>query len=103
MVLSETRGLALILVLRGGIQLDEDLGRSVGPLSILILTLEPSTCTGNSSDAARRLQIVQTDCAIRRGSYDTPFFQTANTMAAIFRAMVRYAIPGRIPRAIIAP
>ena len=61
-----------------------------GPLGALILTLEPSISSGNSTYASlRAVQIVQTDCAIRRESNDAPFFQTARTIAAIFRARVR--------------
>ena len=73
----------------------------VGPLAALILTLEPSIRAATAATSLRAEQIVQTDCAIRRGSNDTPFFQTARTIAAIFRASVRYAISGRIPRSII--
>ena len=107
MVLSETPGLSLFLVIREGLGSGVRLGaRSTQRLTYrLRLALEPerlenSTATAreNLQDGADAIQDTQAVCGFRRwGSKHTPLFHTINTMVAIFLANVRRAISGLMP------
>jgi hypothetical protein len=108
-VLSETRGLSLFLVVRGGIGFLKRLRctkHTHGLTGFWILALEPER-QRNRQDIPRdepgmnRLFAdAQAACGFRySASKRTPFFQTSNVMAAILRARVRRARCGFIPRA----
>jgi hypothetical protein len=107
MVLSETRGLELSAVIRGGIGLRRRLGAqgyTHGLPSEWILTLEPSVSrtrlANTMDDPMRELETAQAACCFKcLASKLTPFFQMINVIAAIFLATVRRAIVGFIPLA----
>jgi hypothetical protein len=108
MVLSETRGLSLFLVVRGGIGFLERL-RAPGTLGLTLLellTLEPErlknrpATTGDESGMDGFSTDVQAACCFKCwASKQTPFFQTSKVIAAILRARVSRAIVGFIPLA----
>ena len=104
MVLFGTLGPWLCRVIRGGIEWVERL--SLWRLTFrLILTLEPkcprtglATAGEISQGGNGRVRDTQAVCGFRYwASNATPFFQTVNVIAAIFRARVRRAISGLIP------
>ena len=108
MVLSETRGLWLFLVVRGGIQFLERLGvqAPIAPNGITDThprtraSQEPKGHAGDESRNGRVLTDAQAACCFRCwASKRTPFFQTSKVIAAILRARVRRAIDGFIPLA----
>src|SRR5580692_387592 len=108
MDLSETRGLVLFRVVRGGIGISQRLGAvgSVSSTGIFILTLEPErlknrlTTTredhrrwkGSSPETLKRLAI-----SVFSASKFSPFFQSVSVIAAILRASVSRAMVGFIP------
>ena len=109
MVLSETRGLSLFLVVRGGIWF-------IKRLAVLGAHSPPERANGYSpsNQSVGRTEVIarpesgkkssrpgaQAACCFRcSASKRTPFFQTSKVMAAILRANVRRAIDGFIPRA----
>ena len=72
-----------------------------------MLTLEPErrkiTTIAESIGDSKVLHSAQAACCFRNSaSKHTPFFQTSRVMAAIFRASVRRAIEGFVPRATMA-
>jgi len=108
-VLLETRGLWLFLVIREGLGSGGRLcARGIQRLTNqLRLALEPE-CLENPTATAREIprdgadsiRNTQAVCGFRCwASKRTPFFQIIKVMAAIFRARVRRAISGRIPLA----
>ena len=106
MVLSETGGLSLFLVVRGGIGFLERLSaRSTRLTGLWILTLEPERLENQPAIARNESRDglstdAQAACGFRySASKRTPLFQTIKVMAAILRARVRRAIVGFIPRA----
>ena len=109
MVLFETRGLSLFLVIREGLESRVRLGaRSTQRLTNqLRLALEPgclenptATAREDPQDGADSLRDTQAVCGFRCwASKLTPFFQTSSTIVAIFRAKVSRAISGRMPLA----
>src|SRR5271167_456639 len=109
MVLSETRGLSLFLVIREGLGSPGRLGaRSTQRLTYqLRLALEPeclenltATAREDPWDGAEALRNTQAVCGFRCwASKLTPLFHTINTMVAIFLARVSRAISGRRPLA----
>ena len=109
MVLSETLGLSLFLVIREGLGSGVRLGaRSTQRLTNqLRLALEPQGLENPTAiaredprDGADALRDTQAVCGFRRwASKHTPFFHTISTIVAIFLAKVSRAISGRIPLA----
>ena len=107
MVLFETRGLSLFLVIREGLGSGVRLGaRSTQRLTNrLRLALEPeglenptATARENPQDGADSFKDPQAVCGFRCwASKRTPFFHTIKTIVAIFRAKVSRAISGRMP------
>src|SRR6476646_1444986 len=107
MVLSETPGLSLFLVIREGLGSGVRLGaRSTQRLTYrLRLALEPeclenptATARENPRDGADSIRDTQAVCGFRNwASKHTPLFHTINTMVAIFLAKVRRAISGLMP------
>src|SRR6476661_10508611 len=107
MVLSETRGLSLFLVIREGLGSGVRLGaRSTQRLTYrLRLALEPeglenptATAREDPRDGADSVRDTQAVCGFRCwASKHTPFFHTINTIVAIFLAKVRRAISGLMP------
>src|SRR5579864_7439653 len=85
-VLSETRGLSLFLVVRGGIGFHE---RLTGLTGLRILTLEPERLQNrpsSASDAGWRNSLTgaQAACGFScSASKRTPFFQISKVIAAI--------------------
>src|ERR1700687_5207003 len=106
MVLSETGGLSLFLVVRGGIWFLERLSaRSTRLTGFWILTLEPERLKNQPAIARNESRDglspdAQAACCFRcSASKRTPFFQTIKVIAAILRARVRRAIADFIPLA----
>jgi hypothetical protein len=109
MVLFETRGLSLFLVIREGLESGVRLGaRSTQRLTYrLRLALEPeclanptATAREDPQDGADSIIDTQAVCGFRCwASKRTPFFHTISTMVAIFLAKVSRAISGRMPLA----
>ena len=109
MVLSETRGLWLSWVIRGGIGFTRRLGATGTRLqAIRILTLEPerlknrlATTRTRSTEMDGALSgDVQAACNFSfSASKSSPFFQSVRVMAAILRASVRRAMGGLMPLA----
>lgn len=109
MVLSETRGLRLSWVIRGGIGLTRRLGVTGTCLqAIRILTLEPERLKNRL--ASSRTRSLEMDEVLQRDtqaacnfnfsvSKCSPFFHSVSVMAAILRASVRRAIVGLMPLA----
>ena len=108
MVLSETRGLWLFRVVRGGLESDGRLGaRSTRRLTYrLRLALEPECLKNPANHRQNRFpgmeriltRDTQAVCGFRYwASKHTPFFQTIKVIAAILRVRVRRAISGFIP------
>jgi hypothetical protein len=107
MVLLETRGLSLFLVIREGLgSCGRPCARSTQRLTNrLRLALEPE-CLENLTttareiprDGANSIRDTQAVCSFRCwASKHAPLFHTINTMVAIFLARVRRAISGRMP------
>jgi hypothetical protein len=113
MILSETRGLQLFWVVRGGIGLKPRLGAELqahrAPNDLLDTlprtraSQEPIRYHGVAKTLGNRLGVLLDDqaaCAFRcSASKRPPFFQSVKVMAAILRASVRRAISGFIPLA----
>ena len=109
MVLSETLGLWLSWVIRGGTGFTRRLGATGTRLqAIRILTLEPerlknrlATTRGRSTEMDGALSgDAQAACNFSFSvSKSSPFFQSVRVMAAILRARVRRAIGGLTPLA----
>jgi hypothetical protein len=108
MVLSETRGLQLFLVVRGGIWFIKRLavlgahssaerGYGYSPSNQSVGRTE--VMARNESGKKSSRPGAQAACCLRcSASKHTPFFQMSKVMAAILRAKVRRAIDGFIPR-----
>jgi hypothetical protein len=109
MVLSETRGLSLFLVIREGLGSRVRLGARSTPrlTNQLRLALEPeglenptATAREDPQHGADSVQDTQAVCGFRYwASKFTPLFHTINTTVAIFLAKVSRAISGRMPLA----
>jgi hypothetical protein len=109
MVLSEARGLRLFSVIRGGIELTLRLRASALLVPTYGLDTLPRTerfenrlsqRRDNPAVGIRFSSHAQAACGFSSsGSKRAPLFQTAKTIAAIFRAKVRRAIDGFIPLA----
>jgi hypothetical protein len=109
MVLSETRGLWLSWVVRGGIGLTRRLGATGTCLqAIRMLTLEPERLKNRL--ATTRTRWPEMDGTVQRdaqaacnfsfsASKSSPFFQSVSVIAAILRASVRRAMVGLMPLA----
>src|SRR5690348_6675067 len=107
MVLFETRGLSLFLVIREGLESRVRLGaRSTQRLTNkLRLALEPeclenhtATAREDPQDGADSITDTQAVCGFRYwASKRTPLFHTISTIVAIFLANVRRAISGLMP------
>ena len=109
MVLSETRGLWLSWVIRGGIGLTRRLGaRGTCLQALWMLTLEPERLKNRL--ATTRTRSPEMDGTVPRdaqaacdfsfsASKSSPFFQSVSVMAAILRASVRRAMVGSMPLA----
>jgi hypothetical protein len=99
MVLSETRGLWLFWVVRGGIRCPVRLRlvrRGLNPAWILTLEPERSVAVGfRDNSALRRRPCAQAACSFTcSASNASPFFHIFSAMAAILRARVSRAISG---------
>jgi hypothetical protein len=110
MVLSETRGLRLSWVIRGGIGFTRRLSaRGTGLQAIRMLTLEPERLTPQGATArmqdhrrwtGRLFRDAQAACNFSfSASKSSPFFQMVKVMSAILRASVRRAMGGWMPLA----
>src|SRR5579864_6389878 len=111
MVLSETRGLVLFRVIRGGIGLTQRLSCQVAPSAYRISGYSPSTpnvartdsptASNSSPEDGKGLSTedVQATCGFSfSASNCSPFFHNESAMAAILRASVSRAKLGFIDR-----
>jgi len=113
MILSETRGLQLFWIVRGGIGLKRRLGAELQAHRAPNNLLDTLPRTRASQEPIRYHGVAkpwdiawgvlfddQAACAFRcSASKRPPFFQSVKVMAAILRASVRRAISGFIPLA----
>jgi hypothetical protein len=107
MVLSETRGLQLSSVIRGGIGLRRRLRCAKAHLAYHPNGYSPSNRASQEPDwptlwmiRSREPETAQAACCFKcLASKLTPFFQMISVIAAIFLATVRRAIVGFIPLA----
>jgi hypothetical protein len=111
MVLSETRGLQLFRVIRGGIGFNTEAGRyrTVRLQGIRILTLDPerrqNRLAHRQQRFTRRWKGLSTEDAQAACDFSfstsklSPFFHSDSAMAAILRAKVSRAMVGFMPLA----